>query len=141
MGLVLRRVLLWVVLPLGAGAAIYAWSKPGVAFLVALERQGLTWPRPRQAGPMAMLLADRAPDALWAFAFVAFLALVWFDGRESRRRCLAWGTLGGIYEIGQGLGIAPGQFDGVDLIVSVVAGTAAALGVRWTLTKGRTERP
>lgn len=141
MRLVLPALALWVVLPLAGGAAIYAWAKPGVWFLAMLAAWGMPLPAPAPPGIVATMLAERAPDALWAFAFVAFLVLVWFRGGESGPTRLALGCLGGIYETGQGLGMAPGRFDWVDLGVSVAAGLTAAVLIRRKRPKGRGPGP
>jgi hypothetical protein len=67
------------------------------------------------------------PNALWSFAFVSAVAIVW-RGTTSLRRAV-WLAVPVVIsigaEVGQALGAVPGDFDWMDLLLIVVALSAA----------------
>jgi hypothetical protein len=70
------------------------------------------------------------PDGLWVYALTSFMLLVWRN-TDSLPTKMLWCSLGlllgaGI-EIGQLAGVVPGTFDYGDLIVCLIAPTAAFL--------------
>jgi hypothetical protein len=76
---------------------------------------------------------DVFPDAAWAYALTAMLALLWSPPRRGRdsdaRGARAWIACGPLaaagWELGQWAGIIPGTFDLADLVFGVVASLAA----------------
>jgi peptidoglycan/LPS O-acetylase OafA/YrhL len=78
--------------------------------------------------PLPRVLAGSLPDALWAWAFGASLALVW--RRRSWREKAPWLAAGAALalgtELGQALGLMSGTFDVLDL---VALGVGYVLGV------------
>jgi hypothetical protein len=63
------------------------------------------------------------PDGLWLYAFTGFMILIW--NKSDSRFKYVWMNIGGIialcHEVGQGLGLFPGTFDIIDIIVYLTA--------------------
>ena len=77
-------------------------------------------------------VAYSIPDAMWVYACTAHFGVIWrgVSGWYSRVwRWLGWVlAFGG--ELGQGLGLVPGTFDWMDLLLVSVAAACAALRLR-----------
>ena len=125
-------MLLHVVLPVIAGAAIYVlWRSPTLQVFHWLEAAGVgsvVRALRAAAAPARSLLPPwvllSLPDGLWVYALTAWLAQIW-RGAKGRAR-VAWLSVGPCLgvgsELGQWAGLVPGTFDVADLI----AGAAAA---------------
>jgi hypothetical protein len=70
-----------------------------------------------------------APDALWAHALTALVALLWRDRPGPARRAWLAAAVFVIvgWELGQWVKITPGTFDPWDLLFSVAASALAVL--------------
>ena len=125
-----------VVLPIVVGATIYVlWRSTALRVFTWLALGGLAAPVARLrelAAPLGSALPDwflySLPDGLWVYAVMSFMARVWRE--DARRRRVLWiaaGPLLGVgWEMAQRAGIAPGTFDGVDLLWYAVATAAAS---------------
>ncbi|HEX5727142.1 MAG TPA: hypothetical protein VFX98_16815 [Longimicrobiaceae bacterium] len=73
------------------------------------------------------LLLFSLPDALWAYALTAALALVWRARRGAA--ALAWVSLGAVLGVGSELGqlarAVPGTFDPADAVLCALAAALA----------------
>lgn len=121
-----RRVLGWVIAPLALGALAYfalrgpeirlfGWANAiGLARAVAVIR---SLAAPVRAHVPAFI-AGSLPDAAWAFAFGAALALVW-------KKASAWMWIGAAVtaslELAQAFHLIPGVFDWIDLVAMVAS--------------------
>jgi hypothetical protein len=117
-----RRVALHVVLPLGLGVLAYAaWRSHDVRIVGWMSRvapRGVDVVRGAGASQIPALVAGSLPDAAWAWAFGAALALVWHgkDWRERRGWLLAGWVAALATELGQAVSVVPGTFDVADLV-------------------------
>ncbi len=125
------RVALHVILPLTLGLAAYvvfrqsdirlfAWMRwLGLDACIAVVRDA--------SAPLRMhaprWLTGSLPDAAWAYAFGATLALVW-RGSSDRIGTRAWLAIGALVtallELGQAAHIIPGVFDLIDLVTMLL---------------------
>lgn len=133
-----RRVLLHVALPLLLGGALYLGARAdGIALFHWVDALGLgrTLDAIRLVTrPLALALPrvilGSAPDAAWAYAFGAAIALVWMNEARSRG-ARAWLAVGMIVTVSLELAqlghFIPGVFDPIDLLA--MAG-GYALGAR-----------
>ncbi len=118
------RYLFHVALPMAAGVLVY------VGFRSVLPTS-LAW-LPR-FGFLRGALPDRVvgvlPDAAWAYALGACLALLWGSSKTwvARAWMLTAPVIAALWELGQRAGIVPGFFDPLDLVFSVVAALAAVV--------------
>lgn len=73
-----------------------------------------------------------APNALWAYSFTAFMTALWGDSSARGRLCwmLAGPTVGVGLEVGQACHLVRGTFDFVDVVSSLLAGSAALFFVK-----------
>ena len=120
----MRRIFGWVIAPLVLGAFAYfalrgpeirlfGWATAiGLAHVVGAIRWLAAPIRPH----VPAFIAGSLPDAAWAFAFGAALALVW-------KRASVWMWVGAAVtaslELAQALHLIPGVFDWIDLIAMV----------------------
>jgi hypothetical protein len=113
-----------------AGASLYLAGRSGLAIHAAAERLGLP-PSPWWPGAPAVLV-QVLPDGAWAFALTLLVWRLWWPVRGARGRGFALVApllfAGGI-ELGQAVGLVAGVFDARDLVATVLAFGAAALGV------------
>ena len=112
-----------VVAPMLAGALVYVLCRP------VLPRALAWWPMPGWlVGRLPPSVVDVAPDALWAYALMSLVILVWRDQPGMGRRLWMAATVAVVagWEVGQGAGLVPGSFDPRDLVFSV-AGCALAM--------------
>lgn len=67
------------------------------------------------------------PDAAWAYALTALLALVWSDDKHGWGRAWIWGgpLLAAGWELGQWAHVVPGTFDVADLVFGLAASFVA----------------
>lgn len=127
-----RRALLHVALPIVLGGAFYLLlRRDDIALFRVVDAIGLghaldalrvttravaSWlPRP---------IAGSAPDAAWAYAFGAGIALVWHDDPTSRsaRAWIGCGFAAAVMvELAQGLRWIPGVYDPIDLVAIAAA--------------------
>jgi hypothetical protein len=135
-----RRVMIHVVGPVAAGAAIYllfrtphllvfSWTRAaGLAGMLASARHSLS----PVAAAMPEWMLYSAPDGLWVYALTAAMLAVWRGDRSpGRYPWIAAGVvLGAGGELGQLAGFVPGTFDIADLLFSVAAFAAALYLVR-----------
>ena len=77
------------------------------------------------------------PDALWVYSFTATMCYIWADrdGVWKRVWTSAGVLLGAGGEVGQAIGVVPGTFDLVDLVLCVLAGLAAAFATTRSLRR------
>ncbi len=114
-----RRALVHVLVPLVVGAIAYvAWRETEVRLVTWLPRVAVDALRASVGRiPMPRVVAGSLPDAAWAWAFGAAMALVW-RGSAWRQRA-PWLAAGAALalgvELGQAVGIVPGTFDTLDL--------------------------
>lgn len=127
-----RRVALHVVLPLVLGLMVYVVFRRSDLRLfqwmhslhldrcVAVTRVAFAPIRVHTPG----WLAGSLPDAAWAYAFGASLALVW-RGTSDRLGARAWWAIGAVVtatlEVGQAAHLIPGVFDTTDLAMMMIA--------------------
>jgi hypothetical protein len=132
------------VLPLSVGALCYAaWRSHDVRVVGWLSRVA---PRGVEAmqgsgapgAGVPSIIVGSLPDAAWAWAFGAALALVW-HGKAWRDKAAWLGAGCGVAlfaEVGQAMHVVPGTFDVADLVaiaIGYVVGAALAgrrLGTR-----------
>jgi len=130
-------VILHVIAPLVAGAAIYlllraptllvfGWVDAAGGEAALRAARGHTLAYARALGDTALF---SAPDALWVYALTAAMLLVWRGqpGRARHAWIVSGVLLGAGSELGQLAGVVPGTFDGRDLLVSVGAFALALL--------------
>lgn len=118
------RYLFHVALPIASGVLVY------VGFRSELPAS-LAW-LPRFAvlrGALPDSFVGVFPDAAWAYALGACLALVWRGSATwaARAWMLTAPIIAALWELGQRAGIVPGFFDPLDLVFSVVAALAAVV--------------
>lgn len=125
-----RAAFAWhVVLPIALGAAVYLlWRSPRLLVFRWMEAASLDGvlasARTLVAGVrLPGWLLFSLPDALWVYAFVACMALIW-RGRPVRQAAF-WMALGPALSLGSELaqlaGLVPGTFDRADFWLSVLA--------------------
>lgn len=126
----LRRGFFHVCLPIFAGAAIYAIFRPGnLRMFVWADSLGIApflmsvrGAAPQGAG-IPHWVVYSLPNGLWGYAVMAFLILVWRDSQPFARYtwigCGVALTIGS--ELGQFFGYVPGTFDGLDLLICLLA--------------------
>jgi hypothetical protein len=120
------RVLVHVVLPLAIGVLAYAaWRSKDVhvvAWMSRIAPRGVDAMRGTGAARVPSAIIGSLPDAAWAWAFGAALALVW-RGRPWREKA-AWLAGGAVValsaELGQALHLLPGTYDAVDLVAIAI---------------------
>jgi hypothetical protein len=125
-----------VLAPITVGGIIYiCWRETNLLmfrWLGAVGLEPLTNNLRSLAAPAQRILPHwfvySLPDGLWVYALTAFMLLVWRNTDPLPTKML-WCSLGlllgpGI-EIGQLAGVVPGTFDYGDLIVCLIAPTAA----------------
>jgi hypothetical protein len=116
------RVGVHVVLPLVLGLALYlTWRSKEVhvvAFLARLAPRAVDAAQGAGSARVPALVMGSLPDALWAWAFGATMALVWRgEPWRAKRRWLLAGALVALFaEVGQALRFIPGTYDVVDLV-------------------------
>jgi hypothetical protein len=134
---VVRSLALHVFLPVATGALIYvSWRSPtllifrwvrfcGMSGMLAKWRYAVLSGRPAFGDWVIFSL----PDALWVYAVTACMSLIWRARRSwARRVWIAAGTvLGCGGEVLQQLGVVPGTYDPVDLLLSVAAALTSYL--------------
>lgn len=126
------RALVHVVLPLVIGTLAYvAWRSTDVRIVTWMSRvapRGVAAMQGTGASRAPAVILGSLPDAAWAWAFGASLALVWL-GRAWREKA-AWLVAGALLavlaEIGQAIGLVPGTFDVVDLLAIALGFAAGA---------------
>jgi hypothetical protein len=126
-----RLALVFVALPLALGVAMYALFGRGMERqLHALDVVGVgalvsslrvvTVPT---GGHLPDAIRFHFADAAWGWALGAALSLVWADAPGARRT--GWFVVGALFvvgtEVAQLVGLMPGTFDPVDIIVSILA--------------------
>jgi hypothetical protein len=122
-----KRAALHVVLPLVIGLALYmAWRSKEVhvvGFMTRLAPRGARAVQGAGASRVPALLMGSLPDALWAWAFGATMALVWHGAPwREKRAWLGAGALVALFaEVGQAVHVVPGTYDVADL-VAIAAG-------------------
>jgi len=124
-----RRLMLFVALPLFAGAVSYLIWRTDVPWMGAHRP---LWPH------APALLRDHFADAAWGFAVGGLVASLWREGPRAVRA--AWYGVGLAVSIGvellQYAHVFPGAFDAVDLAAQAVAFVVGVLVVggieRWT---------
>lgn len=132
-----RGLLVHVVLPVIAGAAIYVlWRAPSLLVFRWLDLVGadqFAHLARGAASPARPLLPSwvlfTLPDALWVYALTACLSRIWRGSRGASR--VAWLSVGPVLgvgsELGQLAGVVPGTFDVVDLCAAAAAAALALL--------------
>jgi hypothetical protein len=142
----MKRVLGFVIAPLLVGAiAYFALRGPeirlfGWASAIGLA-QAIAWIR-MIAAPVRphvpTFIAGSLPDAAWAFAFGAALALVW-----KKPGVWMWIGLGvtASLELAQAVHLIPGVFDWIDLVAMLAAYLIAWRGILRAAAGGPTYRP
>jgi len=123
----MKRAIPLVVFPLSLGALFYlAFRSPDLRL-----HQWAAWlgiPHAHLRVPNA--ISGSFPDAAWAFALGAALALVWRNS-EARARfawLIAGALLAAALEVGQYFHVVPGVFDPIDL-ASMIGGYIAGAGI------------
>lgn len=104
--------------PMALGVLVYALCRPVLPRALGwLPVKGLL------AGRLPAVVVDVAPDALWAYALTALVALVWRGESGGARRLWLGATVLVVagWELGQRWGLVPGRFDALDLVFSVAA--------------------
>lgn len=142
-----RRVLLHVALPILLGGTFYLLlRRDDIALFRAVDAVGLG----RALDTLRVVtrafassipgpLSGSAPDAAWAYAFGAAVALVWSEDRASRaaRVWLAAGFAAAVaIELAQAAHWIPGVFDPIDL---AAIAAAYAVGAAWNRARGRVQ--
>ena len=121
------RVALHVALPLLLGLALYlTWRSKDVhvvAFVSRFAPRGVDAVHGAGSARVPALVMGSLPDALWAWAFGATMALVWRGKSwEEKRPWLGAGAFVALFaEVGQALRVIPGTYDHADL-VAIAAG-------------------
>lgn len=111
--------ILWVMLPLLAGAAIYLLLSPA-------RRIFFEWLPEIPNAPLHSWIVYSLPDGLWAFSLVLFLL---FALRGGAFVVATFATSAALMpEFLQGLHIFPGTFDWIDVIFILLSGGTAAGG-------------
>ncbi len=128
-----RRLSLFVVSPLVAGAASYLLWRDSVPWLGAHRP---LWPH------APALLRDHFADAAWGFAVGGLVASIWRPSRRTPERAMKWAWYGvgfavcAAVELLQYAHLFPGSFDALDLVAQTAAfvlGVSAVGGIeRWT---------
>lgn len=127
-----------VLFPLVLGGLIYiCWREPDLLMFRWLRAIGL---ETVTNGLRSLTAPERKflpywfvyslPDGLWVYALTAFMLLVWRNSDSLPTKvlyCSLGLILGAGTELGQLAGIVPGTFDYGDLIVCLIAPTAALL--------------
>jgi hypothetical protein len=126
-------VLVHVVLPLAIGVVAYAaWRSKEVhvvAWMSRLAPHGVDAMQGTGATRLPSVIVGSLPDAAWAWAFGAALALIW-RGRPWRERAvwLGGGALVALSaELGQAVHVVPGTYDTADLAAIALGFAAGAL--------------
>ncbi len=132
----LRAAWLHALMPLAAGSLVYLLARPpSLRIFGWVEGVGLSdsLGRAREVGHSVALglpawVVFSLPHALWVYAFAWLISALW-DHRATRQSIL-WllvaPALGVGWELGQRVGIVPGTFDWLDLVLALGA-TALAL--------------
>lgn len=98
------------------GACLYLLFRKPVIFTEPLTQYGLTFPLiPLASGFWSDFLRFTLPDVLWVLAILTFSSTI----KLSVLRILAL-LVAPFYEVGQLLGLIPGTFDYIDLIVYII---------------------
>lgn len=130
-----RAAWLHVVLPLSTGGLVYLLARPpGLRLFVWLESAGLSDGLARARDvchPLVLALPSwllfSLPNALWLYAFAWLLSALW--EHRATRASLPWllvaPALGLGWELGQRVGVVPGTFDLLDLVLVLVASALA----------------
>lgn len=121
-----KRAVVHVALPLAIGLALYAaWRSKEVHVVSWLSRvapRGVDAMQGAGTSRVPSRILGSLPDALWAWAFGATLALVWL-GRPWREKRL-WLGAGALValgaELGQAAHVLPGTYDTADLFAIAV---------------------
>ena len=125
-----RFFVMHIALPLVLGGLIYlSWRSPSLLMFQwanSLRLDGAVAALRTGAAPFEASVPgwvqNSVPDGLWVYAYTAFLGRIWRD-RSPWLALPAALALGG--ELGQAVGLVPGVFDVVDvLLMSVAAGAA-----------------
>lgn len=120
------------------------WRSPSLLLFSWIEHLGITaYVRPVRTWAAALRfsipewIVMSLPGGLWNYSVVSFTGWVWSDevGAERRFWLLTASALGPMSEIGQGIGLVPGNFDAVDLIV-YLSGALLALS-KLSFCRGR----
>jgi hypothetical protein len=130
------RVGLHVGLPLAIGLLAYAaWRSKDirvVAWMSRIAPRGVDAVQGSGASRLPAILLGSLPDAAWAWAFGAALALVW--RHQSRRQTIPWLVAGGFAalsaELAQAIHVLPGTFDVADLVAIALGYALGAVTAR-----------
>lgn len=131
----MKRVLAWVLAPLTLGVVVYlALRGPEIRLFGWAEAVGVPIAWIRSIGApirphVPAVVVGSLPDACWAFAFGAALALVWSNrdspSGETRKKPSAWMWIGAAVTVGIELAQAAhaieGVFDWADLVAMIAA--------------------
>lgn len=133
-----KRVLVHVVVPLALGTSTYAaWRSSDVrivAWMARIAPRGIAAVHGSGASRAPAVVLGSLPDAAWAWAFGASLALLWRERpwREKAPWLAAGALLALLAEVGQAIGVVRGTFDASDLgaiALGFAAGALLASGV------------
>ena len=126
---------LHVAAPLVFGGLMYLlWRSPSLLMFSWIEHLGITpYIQALRAGTATLILSIpkwivmSLPGGLWNYSLVSFTGWVWRD--EACPERLVWlltaSALGPLSEVGQAMGLVPGTFDSIDLIIYVMGGLLA----------------